>query len=107
MVKIGLISDTHGYLDQVVFDHFANCDEIWHAGDFGNIKIAEQLKSFKPLKGVYGNIDGSDIRGNYPEKLTWQCEGVNIFMIHIGGFPPKYIPGIKQEIVKTKSKLFI
>ena len=72
MTRIGLISDTHSYLDDAVFRHFENCDEIWHAGDFGTDAIAEQLKNFKPLKGVYGNIDGYDIRSVYPEKLIWK-----------------------------------
>ena len=107
MTKIGLISDTHGYLDQAVFKHFENCDEIWHAGDFGTDAVAERLKEFKPLKGVYGNIDGYDIRSDYPEKLIWNCEELRVFMTHIGGHPNKYAPGIKQELVKSGAGLFI
>src|SRR5256885_6207911 len=107
MTRIGLIADTHNYLDESVFRHFDQCDEIWHAGDFGTIEIAEQLKAFRPLKGVYGNIDGYDIRSVYPEKLTWTCEEVNIHMIHIGGHPAKYAPGVKQELINGKIKLFI
>ncbi len=107
MTRIGLISDTHGFLDENIFKHFEQCDEIWHAGDFGDISIAEKLKSLKPLRGVYGNIDGSDIRNVYPEKLFWQCEDVKIFMIHIGGYPPKYTTAIKEEIADQKPKMFI
>lgn len=107
MTKIGLISDTHNYLDEVVFGHFKNCDEIWHAGDFGTDAIAEKLRTFKPLKGVYGNIDGYDIRSTYPEKLVWSCEDVKIYMTHIGGHPGKYAPGIKQELIRNNARLFI
>src|SRR6476620_6074966 len=100
MKKIGLISDTHHYLDPAVFRHFEKCDEIWHAGDFGTIKIAEELiaRTGVPLKGVFGNIDGQDIRTVYPEKLRWTCEGINVFMTHIGGYPPRYNPVVKKEL---------
>jgi len=107
MTRIGLISDTHGFLDENVFKHFENCDEIWHAGDFGNISVAEKLSAFKPLRGVYGNIDGNDIRNIFPEKLHWQCEDVKIFMTHIGGYPSKYTPAVKKEIIAIKPQLFI
>lgn len=107
MTNIGLIADTHGYIDETILGHFKNCDEIWHAGDFGNASIAEQLKQQKPLKGVYGNIDGYDIRSEYPEKLIWNCEEVKVFMIHIGGHPARYAPGIKNELLKNEAKLFI
>ena len=107
MTKIGLISDTHNYLDESVFRHFENCNEIWHAGDFGTDAIAARLKEFKPLRGVYGNIDGYDIRSVYPEKLVWNCEDVKVFMTHIGGHPNKYAPGIKQELIKNGARLFI
>jgi putative phosphoesterase len=107
MTKIGLISDTHNYLDETVFRHFENCDEIWHAGDFGTDAIAERLRAFKPLKGVYGNIDGYDIRSIYPEKLIWNCENVKVYMTHIGGHPARYAPGIKQELIKNNARLFI
>lgn len=107
MTRIGLLSDTHGYLDDAVFKHFDACDEIWHAGDFGNIALAEKLQAFKPLKGVYGNIDGYDVRSVYPQKLIWTCEEVNVYMTHIGGYPGRYAPGIKQDLVSNQSKLFI
>jgi hypothetical protein len=107
MLRIGLLSDTHHYLDDTLFRHFEACDEIWHAGDFGTIAIAEKLDAFKPLKAVYGNIDGQDIRKVYPEKLSWQSEGVNVFMTHIGGYPPRYNPAVKKELENNTPQLFI
>jgi uncharacterized protein len=107
VTRIGLISDTHNYLDEAVFKHFDQCDEIWHGGDFGTVEIAERLKGFKPLKGVYGNIDGQDVRSVYPLKLSWTCEKVNVYMTHIGGYPGRYTPGVKQELVNNGAKLFI
>lgn len=107
MTRIGLLSDTHGYLDDKVLTHFENCDEIWHAGDFGHAGVAEQLKAIRPLKGVFGNIDGRDIRSLYPETLAWKCEEVPVYMTHIGGYPPRYKPGIKQELLQNQARLFI
>ncbi|RYY61011.1 MAG: metallophosphoesterase [Chitinophagaceae bacterium] len=107
MKKIGLISDTHSYLDEAVFKHFDSCDEIWHAGDFGNAGIAEELKKHKPLKGVYGNIDGIDIRADYPEQLVFFCEDVKVMIRHIGGSPPKYNPETRKELALVKPQLFI
>jgi len=107
MKNIGLISDTHGFLDDSVFKHFENCDEIWHAGDFGTIELAEKLKAFKPLRGVYGNIDGQDIRSQYPENLRFNCEELDVWMTHIGGYPGKYSPGIRDEIYRNPPGLFI
>lgn len=107
MTTIGLISDTHGYLDEAVFRHFANCDEIWHAGDFGSAAIAEALQQCKPLRGVYGNIDGQDIRSRFPETLVWTCEQVKIVMTHIGGYPPKYNPASQPLIQQHRPQLFI
>lgn len=107
MVHIGLISDTHSYLDDAVFRHFDKCDEIWHAGDFGNLELADKLAAFKPLKGVYGNIDGKDIRQIYPEHLRFNCEAVDVWMTHIGGYPDKYSPAVKREIYAKPPNLFI
>ena len=109
MTRIGLISDTHGFLDEAVAEHFKNCDEIWHAGDFGNIDIADKLvhSTDKKLRGVYGNIDGGDIRTVYPEKLFFTCEQVKVFIQHIGGYPGRYAPGVKDEIIKNNIDLFI
>jgi len=107
MVRIGLISDTHGFLDDRVFKHFENCDEIWHAGDFGTIELADQLAAFKPLRGVYGNIDGKELRLAYTENLRFSCEGLDVWMTHIGGYPDRYSPQVKKEIYTNPPGLFI
>jgi uncharacterized protein len=107
MIRIGLLSDTHGYLDESIFRHFEKCDEIWHGGDFGNASIAERLAAFRPLRGVYGNIDGYDVRRAYPEVLRWKCEEVDVLMCHIGGYPGRYSPLAKKEIKNTPPNLFI
>ncbi len=107
MTRIGLISDTHNYLDEAVFTHFKDCDEIWHGGDFGTITIAEQLRNFKPLRGVFGNIDGQDIRSEYPEELIFTCEQVKVFMKHIGGYPPRYTPQVRPVIIAEHPQIFI
>ena len=107
MTRIGLISDTHGYLDEAVFKHFENCSEIWHIGDFGNPELAKQLAAFRPLKGVYGNIDSNDIRTIYPEQLVFMCEDVKVMIRHIGGSPPKYNPETRKELQKHQPQLFI
>ncbi len=114
MTRIGLISDTHNFLDPSVFVHFKNCDEIWHAGDFGTIEIANQLENKSAwsartpvLRGVYGNIDGNDIRSVYPEQNIFMCEGVKVMMRHIGGYPPRYNPETKRELLIHQSQLFI
>lgn len=107
MTRIGLISDTHDYLDDAVFTHFDKCDEIWHAGDFGTASIAEKLSAFRPLRGVYGNIDGYDIRSQYPEQLRFTVEGINVYMIHIGGYPGRYTPTAKAQLTTHTPQLFI
>lgn len=106
-MSIGLLSDTHHFLDEQVFTYFKYCDEIWHAGDIGTIEIAKRLESFKPLRAVYGNIDGADVQQFYPEKLRWHCEGVEIFMTHIGGYPGRYVPWVKKELTEHPAQLFI
>ncbi len=114
MKRIGLISDTHGFLDDSIFEHFKDCDEIWHAGDFGHIALVEDLQkgllkfnNKALIRGVYGNIDGNDIRGQFPEKIIFDCDEVKVLIQHIGGYPNKYAPGIKKEITDQKIKLFI
>jgi uncharacterized protein len=107
MTRIGLLSDTHHYLDDQILTYFDACDEIWHAGDFGTIAVAEKLAAHKPLKGVYGNIDGQDVRGVYKETLRWQTEGVRVLMKHIGGYPPRYNPPTLKLIVADPPQLFI
>lgn len=106
MTRIGLLSDTHGYLDETVFEHFNNCDEVWHGGDFGD-NVAERLKAFKPLRGVFGNIDGTIIRSEFPEQLVFMCEEVKVMMRHIGGYPPRYNPETKKELLIQQPQLFI
>ena len=106
MVRIGLLSDTHSYLDDAVFKHFDDCDEIWHAGDFGP-DVAERLAAFKPLRGVYGNIDGQDVRIVYPENLRFKCEETDIWMTHIGGYPGRYNPKLRTELYTNPPKIFI
>ena len=106
MVKIGLLSDTHSFLDDAVFKHFADCDEIWHAGDFGS-GVADQLAAFKPMRGVYGNIDDKEIRAQYPEHLRFSVGNLDVWITHIGGYPGKYSPQVKPDIYSNPPKLFI
>lgn len=106
MKRIGLISDTHGWLDETVISHFRECDEVWHAGDFGD-GVAEKLKAVKPLRGVYGNIDDMTIRAEFPEQLVFQCESVKVMIRHIGGYPPRYNPVTKKELALHQPQLFI
>jgi putative phosphoesterase len=107
MKKIGLMSDTHGYLHPQVFRYFEKVDEIWHAGDIGHAALADELEAFKPFRAVYGNIDGADIRVRYPQHLRFREEGVDVLMTHIGGYPGKYAPGIKELLLREPVKLFI
>jgi uncharacterized protein len=82
-MRIGLLADTHGFLDAAIYDYFADCDEVWHAGDFGPIAIVEELEAFKPLRGVWGNIDGERVRAAVAHDLQWECEGLRVYMTHI------------------------
>src|SRR5690606_20787652 len=107
MTTIGLISDTHGFTDPVALKHFSDCDEIWHAGDFGTRAVANDLQNLKPLRGVYGNIDGHDIRIEFPEFLSFEISGLKVLMIHIGGYPGRYSPKSKSLILKECPDLFI
>lgn len=107
MKKILLLSDTHSYMDERILDYAKQADEIWHCGDFGNLEVIEALEKIKPLRGVYGNIDGTEIRKIFPEVLRFTCEEVVVLMIHIGGYPGKYTPLAKKEIEKQTPKLFI
>jgi putative phosphoesterase len=107
MPRIGLISDTHGYLDPKVFKHFEDCDEIWHAGDFGTLEVSNQLSAFKPLKGVYGNIDGKEIRLIHPKDQKFEMEGFKIWITHIGGYPGNYSPLVRKEISENPPNIFI
>ncbi len=106
-MKIGLLSDTHSYLDTKVFDHFSSCDEIWHAGDIGNIEVCDRLATFKPLIAVHGNIDDHNIRLAYPEDQLIEREGFKIYLTHIGGYPPKYNPRIKKKLNEIQPDIFV
>lgn len=107
-MKIGLLSDTHSFLDKRIFDYFKDVDEIWHAGDVGDIKVIQQLADFKPLVGVYGNIDGGEIRQEFPEFQRFEREGVSVLMTHIAGKPGRYAPRLLEELKENGSpKLFI
>jgi hypothetical protein len=106
-MKIGLLSDTHGFLDKKIFDYFRDCDEVWHAGDIGEDGVAESLEKFKPFRAVFGNIDTKDIQIKYPEDLWFTCEGMRVWMTHIGGTPPNYKPRIKKLLKARETDLFI
>jgi len=107
MKKIGLISDTHSFLHPRVKHHFRACDEIWHAGDIGELRIAEELADFKPFKAVYGNIDGQDVRFQYPKNLRFEIEGLDVWITHIGGYPPRYDQRVRDEVYRNPPGLFI
>lgn len=106
-MRIGLISDTHSYLDPKVFEYFKNVDEIWHAGDIGDRSVADELEKFKPFRAVFGNIDDKTIQARFPEDLCFECEGLNVWMTHIGGAPPNYNPRIKKVLKERIPDIFI
>ena len=107
MKRIGLLSDTHGYLDPKIYKYFDECDEIWHAGDIGTLGVFSELDQYKPLRAVYGNIDGQDLRKVCPRDQRFFCEGVDVLITHIGGYPGRYSPKIKEELVTNPPQLFI
>lgn len=107
MKKIGLLSDTHSYLDPQLEEFFSNCDEIWHAGDVGNIEVIQSLENWKPVRCVYGNIDDHTLRAEFPEILNFKCEQVHVLMIHIGGSPGKYRTTALSAIRQMQPQLFI
>ena len=107
MRRIGLLSDTHSYLDETIFDYFDECDEIWHAGDIGDPGIADRLEAFRPFRAVFGNIDDKDVRLRYPEDLRFTCEGLDVLMTHIGGYPGKYNQRVREILRADPPGLFI
>ena len=106
-MRIGLLSDTHGWLDPRIKEHFAACDEIWHAGDIGTTEVSEELARWKPIRAVYGNIDGGALRKEFPEHQRFTADGVRVWMTHIGGRPPRYDRSVIAELRKAPPALFI
>lgn len=107
MKKIGLMSDTHGFIDPKIYTYFSDVDEIWHAGDVGTIEVIDELRKFKPVRGVYGNIDDYVIRREWPEFNRFTCEAVDVLITHIGGKPGKCSTNALPELQKKAPKLFI
>ena len=107
MIKIGLLSDTHGFFDPQLYDFFKDVQEIWHAGDIGNYNVVEEIRNNWSLRAVYGNIDGQDIRQVYKRDIRFNCEKVDVLLTHIGGYPNKYEKRIKEIIQINSPDLFI
>lgn len=107
MTRIGLLSDTHGYWDERYLKYFEPCDQIWHAGDIGSMEIVERLEAFRPLKAVYGNIDGQDMRRLFPEIARFTVDGADVLMKHIGGYPGKDDASIRSTLFANPPRLFI
>lgn len=107
MTKILLLSDTHGHIDATILKYVAQADEVWHAGDIGNLRITDTLAKLRPLRAVYGNIDDSIIQKEFPMDNRFKCEGVDVYMTHIGGYPPKYNPRTRKKIQENPPKLFV
>ncbi len=107
MKKILLLSDTHSYIDDTILKYVRQADEVWHAGDIGNLAVTDAIKKEKPLRAVYGNIDDDKARMEFPLNNRFFCEGVEVWITHIGGYPGKYSPAIREEIYSNPPKLFI
>ncbi len=107
MTKVLLLSDTHSHMDDTILKYAAMADEIWHAGDIGDLKVTDALQKLKPLKGVYGNIDNHKIQLEFPLNNRFMCEGVDVWITHIGGYPPKYNGKVREELQQNPPKLFI
>ena len=107
MKKILLLSDTHSHIDEKILKYASQADEIWHAGDIGDLHVTDELKELKPLRAVYGNIDDDKARMEFPLNNRFLCEGVDVWITHIGGYPGKYNQAIRDEIAANPPKLFI
>lgn len=107
MKKIGLLSDTHSWLDPALIEHFKDVDEIWHAGDVGEYKVIDQIKAFKPIRGVYGNIDGREVRDEFPLHNRFTLEGLDIWITHIGGYPGRYYQNLLPMFRQQPPDIFI
>lgn len=107
MKKILLLSDTHSHMDEAILKHVKNADEVWHAGDIGDLSVTDTIKALKPLRGVFGNIDNDKARMEFPEHNRFMCEDVDVWITHIGGYPNKYNVRVREEIRKNPPQLFI
>jgi len=107
MKKILLLSDTHSHLDNTILKYVEQADEVWHAGDIGNLVVTDTIKNLKPLRAVYGNIDDDKARMEFPLHNRFICENVDVWITHIGGYPDKYNPNIRKELLENPPKLFI
>ena len=107
MLKVGLISDTHGFIDKHIVKYFNACDEIWHAGDIGNEKVIEELEKICTTRAVFGNIDGGVLRKRFPENIKMKIEGLKVWITHIGGYPKRYDKRVKQALYHNPPDLFI
>ena len=107
MIKIGLISDTHGTISNRTLNFLNNADELWHAGDIGTVELADRLAALKPLKAVFGNIDNHVLRRMFPEFMSFSCEEVDVMMTHIGGYPGNYFPEVRKKLYSSQPRLFI
>jgi putative phosphoesterase len=107
MTRILLLSDTHSYIDDAVLKHVKNADEVWHAGDIGDLIVTDTIKKIKPLRAVFGNIDNTEARKEFPEINRFMCEGVDVFITHIGGYPGRYHPKVRPLLNAKPPKLFI
>ncbi len=106
-MQIGLLSDTHSYLNEKVFHHFKDCDEIWHAGDIGDAQVLDALEAFKPVRAVYGNIDDAAMRQRLPLDQRFTVAGLRVFITHIGGYPGRYTPRVRAILTQEKPQLYI
>jgi len=107
MTRILLLSDTHGYVDERILDYASQADEVWHAGDIGNLFVTDELQRYALLRAVYGNIDGAEIRKEFPLNNRFTVEGLDVWMTHIGGYPGKYSPAVREELYAHPPKLFV
>ncbi len=102
-----MLSDTHGYMDEKILKHVKNADEVWHAGDIGNLAVTDSIKALKPLRAVYGNIDDAQARMEFPLHNRFMCEEIDVWITHIGGYPGRYNPEIRQELYSNPPRIFI
>ncbi|MBT6809331.1 MAG: metallophosphoesterase family protein [Flavobacteriales bacterium] len=107
MKKIILLSDSHHSLDERIFPHLKECDEIWHAGDIGDLKVTDKLKKYAPLRAVWGNVDSQKVRKEFRETTYFKCEELKVMMTHIGGYPGRYEKGVKEILEYKRPNLFI